>query len=174
MDNLPTPDRALQPDITAYPRLSTFKRIASYGLVRAITLFCAVVIGLYLTILVANLGGYVDRIFEGMINDTVLGMIRGGMLKEVPEDQREARIEEITWQLEEEYGLHEPFLQRTWNWLVHGLTLDFGQTRYNYTGKLLFASEDEQNIGYLISLALPYTLVLVGGANLLVFFLSLG
>lgn len=170
----PEPVASNQPITPTPTAIRTIARVAKYGILRLITLFFAVVVGLYLTILVANFGGYIDKIYEGMINETILGMIRGGMLKELPEDQRDARIEEIRWELEEGFGLHQPFLLRTLNWLGHGLALDFGHTRYNYISNSPYRSENPHSIRYLISLALPYTLVLVGAANLLVFFISLG
>lgn len=156
-----------------YPVFRTIVRVARYTLVRAIMLFIAVIIGLYLTILVANLGGFIDKIYEGMINEVILGMSRGGAFKGMSEEQALARIEEIRWGLEEEFGMHEPFLSRTWNWLVRGLTLDFGNTRYNYITNYIVGTSDSLNVRYLISLALPYTLTLMGGANVLVFFISL-
>lgn len=163
---------SLNSDKPVFPLRQTIKRIATYTLVRFMTLFFAVVVGLYLTILVANLGGYVDKVFEGRINETILGMIRGGWLRELPPEQREAAIEAARWEMEESYGLHEPFLLRTWQWLVHGLTLDFGETRFNYSSSYFYSS-DPQDIRQLIRLALPYTLTLVGTANLVVFLLSL-
>lgn len=154
------------------PLRQTIKRIATYTLVRSVTLFFAVVVGLYLTILVANLGGYVDKVFQGQINETLLGMIRGGWLRELPPEQREAAIEAARWEMEESYGLHEPFLLRTWKWLVHGLTLDFGETRFSYSANY-FSASNPQDIRKLIQQALPYTLTLIGTANLVVFLLSL-
>ncbi len=37
---------------------STFLRVSRYVLVRLLTLFVTVVIGIYLTIMIANMGGY--------------------------------------------------------------------------------------------------------------------
>jgi peptide/nickel transport system permease protein len=42
--------------------VSTFGRVARYTLVRAITLFLTVVVGVFLTIIVANMGGYLDEL----------------------------------------------------------------------------------------------------------------
>src|SRR5678810_738766 len=43
---------------------SAFGRIARYSIVRLLTMFVTVVIGIYLTIMIANMGGYVDTIMR--------------------------------------------------------------------------------------------------------------
>ena len=50
---------------------STLARVAKYTLVRVLTLSITVVIGLYLTILIANMGGYVDKIRAAQIREDV-------------------------------------------------------------------------------------------------------
>ena len=45
----------------------TFIRVIRYTGLRLVTLFITVVIGIYLTILIANMGGYVDNIMKGRL-----------------------------------------------------------------------------------------------------------
>ena len=56
---------------------NTFRRVARYVVVRLLTLFVTVVISIYLTIMIANMGGYVDQIMRGEIRDRVTGSIVG-------------------------------------------------------------------------------------------------
>ncbi len=56
---------------------STFMRVSRYVLMRLVTLFVTVVIGIYLTILIANMGGFVDKIMRGEIRERVTGAIAG-------------------------------------------------------------------------------------------------
>src|SRR5690349_21910584 len=58
-------------------RETTFMRVVRYVSIRLLTLFVTVVIGIYLTILIANMGGYVDTIMRGQIRDHVTGTIVG-------------------------------------------------------------------------------------------------
>src|SRR6266545_8086891 len=58
-------------------RDSTFMRVFRYVAVRLLTLFVTVVISIYLTIMIANMGGYVDQIMRGEIRDRVTGSIAG-------------------------------------------------------------------------------------------------
>ena len=46
---------------------TTFGRVIKYALVRLATLAVTVIIGIYLTILIANMGGYVDTIMRNGI-----------------------------------------------------------------------------------------------------------
>ncbi|HEX9387505.1 MAG TPA: hypothetical protein VF918_14370, partial [Anaerolineales bacterium] len=56
---------------------STLMRVSRYVLMRLVTLFVTVVIGIYLTILIANMGGFVDKIMRGEIRERVTGAIAG-------------------------------------------------------------------------------------------------
>src|SRR5215212_10624347 len=56
---------------------TTLIRVSRYVVVRLLTLFVTVVIGIYLTIMIANMGGYVDTIMRGEIRERVTGMIIG-------------------------------------------------------------------------------------------------
>ncbi len=68
-------------------------------------------------------------------------------------------------------GLHTPFLIRTVRWLVNGLTLDFGETflLQFFRGVL---RGPENSVRAFIFQRLPYTLVLIGASNLLLFITS--
>ena len=50
---------------------STAARIVQYSLIRLVTLFATIVVGIYLTITIANMGGYVDDIMRGEIRERV-------------------------------------------------------------------------------------------------------
>ena len=59
------------PDAEAKRPPSAISRVLRYTLFRIVTLFATVVIGIYLTILIANMGGYVDEIQRAQIRETV-------------------------------------------------------------------------------------------------------
>ena len=149
----------------------SLSRVLKYTVVRGTTIFMTVVVGVYLTIIVANLGGYVDEIFRGQIALQIMGMVQGGWLDDVPLEERDQVIEETTWQMEEARGLHQPFLLRSARWLVNGLTLNLGEAslRYFFKGILVGA---ERAVQVMVLERLPYTLLLVGAANVLVFIAS--
>jgi len=127
---------------------------------------------LYITILIANMGGYVDKIFEGMIAEQMMAYGFGQAIREVPEEEREAYLAEIQWSLEESMGLHEPFMLRTVRWLIHGLTLNFGESfLLSFFGGVLQGAD--QTVRGMVFQRLPYTLILIGASNILLFIASI-
>lgn len=134
------------------PTSSTFSRVVRYTIVRAITLALTVVVGVYIAIIVANLGGLVDNIVREGIDNAIDGMMKGGWLRDVPQAEKLQIVEQTTWQMEEAAGLHQPFLLRCLRWLYHSLTFQGASARV---------------LEYL-----PNTLLLFGAANLLFFFMA--
>jgi peptide/nickel transport system permease protein len=49
----------------------TFVRVLRYIVLRAVSLFVTVVVGVYLAILIANMGGYVDEIRKAQIREQI-------------------------------------------------------------------------------------------------------
>jgi len=148
------------------------KSLGKYTLKKSITLFATVVVGIYITILVANLGGYVDEIFRGMITQQLMGFVRAGGLDDIPADEKDATLEQMEWNMEEGMGLHDPFLLRSVRFLVNGLTLNFGETFSSYFFRGVFQGAD-QTVQQMVLERMPYTLLLVGLSNLLVFLVSI-
>ena len=150
-------------------RLEEISRIAKYSLVKGVTLLITVAIGLYLTILIINLGGYADRVFEGMISEQLGARLLGGWLKEVKDPVERARIvEETQWEMEEAMGLHQPFFLRSVRWLARSMTLDISHTEANVMG-----GWEAGRIQKIVLSRLPYTLWLVGLSNLVAFLVSI-
>src|SRR5512139_3407605 len=72
---------------------SSFSRIARYTVVRLLMLFVTVVIGVYLTILIANMGGYVDQIRRGEIREAVgLRVLTDPSIKNLSPEARNERL----------------------------------------------------------------------------------
>ena len=77
-------------------RPSLWRNLSKYLAVRMAILGSAVVAGVYITILIANYGGYVDEIIRGRIAQSIDGMIMGGWLRDVPTEEKFAIIEQTT------------------------------------------------------------------------------
>jgi len=150
------------------PTLDTLLRVSKYTGVRIITLAISVVIGLYLTILIANMGGYVDTIRIAQIREDVNARISGnpsnrGLAIEVRtkliNDEINAQIHRL--------GMDQPFLIRSFSALTDAITLNLGRA-------LNMASNSGANQVRLIILErLPPTLVLFGAADIILFFIAL-
>src|SRR5678816_3586711 len=90
-------------------RDSTFMRVTRFVSLRILTLFMTVVIGIYLTIMIANMGGYVDQIMRGEIRERITTAIAGGAaFKQMDPTTRQKLIEEKIAVEEERVGLNVP------------------------------------------------------------------
>jgi len=148
--------------------LNAIRRLSSYLVVRILTVFAAVGAGLYIALLVLNLGGYVDTIQEGQITEMIGGMAFSGAFDDIPPEERVEYIETLRWQIEESMGLHQPLAIRTARWWFNGVTLQWGNAE-----RLATLDQKSRLVRDVVFERIPYTLLLVGGANFILFFLSL-
>ncbi len=95
------------------PLRGTLVRLIRYIVVKGLTLFATVAVGICVTLLIVNLGGYVDEIFKSQIAEQVGLMIYGGWPEGAVEPERTQIIEQTIWAMEEAQGLHQPFLERS-------------------------------------------------------------
>ena len=147
-------------------------RMAKYVLVRAVSLFFTVMVGLYLTILVVNLGGYVDQVFHADIAEEIMGMIQSGAFRGMTHEATTDQIWIIRWSMEEEKGLHEPFLLRTWQWFLNSLTFNWGEGDMGQILNTLLGGSlplSKNLVRTFLLERLPYSLLLMGVSVLLLF-----
>lgn len=148
--------------------LNTFNRVARYTVVRLITLFITVIIGVYLTVLIANMGGYVDEIRRGEIREGIqMRMLTDPTLRNLPPEVRAKQMEEMIRIQEKYYGLDQPFIVRSVRFLKSALTLNLGRSLQ------LTSDSGSRQVRLILLERLPATLVLFGTADLVLFFLSL-
>ena len=155
---------------TGKPKTGTSSRIAKYTLSRMVVLFLTVVVAVWVTIFIANMGGYVDEIVRDRIDKAIMGMVMGGWLKDVPTEEKFERVDEVRVAMAEAAGLNEPFLLRTVRWLYDGMTLNWGESS---SARTMARGRQTSEVGDLILDALPRTLLLFGLANIALFFTSL-
>lgn len=149
---------------------STLSRVGRYTLVRVVMLFITVVIGVYLTILIANMGGYVDEIRKGAIREQVSVAIfqdQSAEIKRMSADQKKALIDERVALEEHRLGLDRPFVVRSMSFLTDAITLDLGRA------EMMISDSGSKMVRLILLERLAPTLVLWGLANLVLFFLSL-
>ncbi len=130
---------------------STFTRLTRYIIVRLLVLAATLIVGVYVAVVVANLGGFIDEIVQDRISTGLMGMAMG--MQGMPVEEKMAALEQAEWAMQEAAGLHRPFLLRCVGWLFDSLTLQWGDTS--------------------VLEALPNSLLLFGAASILLFFTSL-
>ena len=142
-------------------------KFARYTAIRGIALLVTVCIGVYISVWIANMGGYVDNIRRSQITEGVGLSFRGNPLYQdmVPSERQVLMDDEIARQVAR-LGLDKPFLGRSFSYLLDALTLSLGRSERMSSNT---GSKDVKNI---LLERLPVTLVLFGTANLLTFFLG--
>ena len=164
----PLPAPVEQKETVNHPGWDTLMRVSRYTGVRLISLAVTVVIGLYLTILIANMGGYVDTIRTAQIREDVNARISANPANRGLSVEVRTKLihDEIQSQIHR-MGMDQPFLMRSFNFLADAITLNLGRA-------LNMSSNSGANEVRLIILErLPPTLVLFGAADVILFFVAL-
>lgn len=147
---------------------STLMRVAKYTGVRVVTLSITVIVGLYLTILIANMGGYVDEIRRAQIREDVgMRVAADQTMRLLSNEERQAKIAELIRLQEKRYGMDKPFVLRSVSYLVDAITLNLGRAE-NMT-----SSSGSNSVRQIILERLPSTLVLFATADIILFFTAL-
>jgi peptide/nickel transport system permease protein len=147
---------------------SGLTRILRYTSVRLVTLFFTVLIGVYLTILIANMGGYVDTIRKGDIRETVMmSIMTDRAIQAMSVEARTQLIDDRIRQQEHRLGLDRPFAIRSLTFLQGAMTLDLGRAN------TMTSDSGSKLVKLIILERLPSTLVLFATENFFLFFLSL-
>lgn len=158
----------LAPPLTQRPGWKTTLRVLRYSAVRLVTLFATVIVGVYLTILIANMGGYVDEIKKAQIREGIsLAVSMDPANRALTPAQRNELIEGLVQVEVKRLGLDQPFLLRSFASLTDALTLNLGRTNY------LTSDSGSKLVRMVILERLPPTLVLFATANLFLFFFSI-
>jgi peptide/nickel transport system permease protein len=146
---------------------STFNRLLRYTAVRLVTLLFTVVIGVYLTILIANMGGYVDEILKGELRQNIsISVSLNPAYRDYTVEQRAALIADQIRVEEERLGLNRPFAIRSLTYLWNALRLEFGRAMQ------MTSDSGSKLVRNIILERLPSTLILFGLSNLVLFFVS--
>jgi peptide/nickel transport system permease protein len=146
----------------------TLSRVTRYTAVRLLTMSITVLIGLYLTILIANMGGYVDKIRLGQIREDVTArVVHDPASRNLGIDVRQTMINKQIELEAHRLGMDRPFIQRSFDFLKDAVTLNLGRAQY------MNSNSGSSSVRNIILERLPATLVLFGVADLLLFFLAL-
>jgi peptide/nickel transport system permease protein len=162
---IPRPEVETPGEASAVPK--TVSRVAKYTLARTVALIFTVVAGVYLTILIANMGGYVDQIRRAQIQEKIGALIIGQPeFRNLPAEERNQRIQEIVSYEEKRLGLDKPFLLRSFAYLYDAMTLNLGRAEH------MISDSGSKQVRLILLERLPATLVLFATANLVLFFFS--
>jgi peptide/nickel transport system permease protein len=146
---------------------NSMMQLLRYTGIRLVALFFTVLVGIYLTILIANMGGHVDNIRRGQIRESVSLIAMDPEIRQMPQAERQALIEGLIAIEEERLGLNRPFILRSFSFLANAMTLNLGRSEQ------LTSDSGSREVRRIILERLPHTLVLFATSNLVLFFVSL-
>ncbi len=166
--SLPVQPEAEPPARTTRSSGRTAFRLARYVVTKIAALLLAVVIGVYLTILIANMGGYVDEMVIGQARERIsIQVSMDPELRKLPTEERLEMIDELVAVEERRLGLDQPFVIRSFRFLGHALTLNLGRAQF------MSSDAGSRLVRNIILERLPPTLLFMVTSNLLLFFISL-
>lgn len=144
---------------------STFIRVFRYSLLRLVSMMVTVTIGVYLTILIANMGGYVDIIMRNEIRDnTTQSILANPNYRSLsPEAKADLIQSKIATEINRR-GLNQPFAVRSVRYLKNALTLNLGRAIN------MKSDQGSKEVRLILLERLPATLLLTGSSELILFF----
>ncbi len=146
----------------------TFLRLLRYTAIRALAVGFSVVVGIYLSILVVNMGGYVDKVKEGQIREQVgMAIHANPQYRQLTPSELQKIVERKVELEKERLGLDKPFLYRSWRYLIDALSLHLGRSEH------IVSNSGSKYVWQIFKERLPVTIELFGIGNLLYFFISI-
>ena len=147
---------------------SAFVRVMKYSIVRLASLLFSVIIAIFLTIIIANMGGYVDQLRLGEIRETVVQAARSNPAnRNLPPEQFQSLVEDLIYQEAHSQGLDRPFVLRTIDYMSNALTLNLGNATR------MTSDTGSKQVRLIILERLPPTLLLWGVSGFFLFFIEI-
>lgn len=147
---------------------SAFVRVARYSGVRLVTLFITVLFAIYLTIMIANMGGYVDRMMRNEIEEQITMQVAAGQAyKNLTTEAKMELIQQMIDMEIKRLHLDQPLAVRTVRYMSNAITLRLGRAMN------MSSDMGSRQVRAIILERLPSTLLLMGTSQLLLFFASL-
>ncbi len=143
-------------------------KFALFTVKRGIALFIVVVLAVYTTILIANMGGYVDEIMRSEVMARVSQAVyQNPQYQSLSQEEKLKLINEMYEVEIKRLGLDQPFFIRSFKYLTLALTLDLGRA-YHMT-----SDSGSSSVKVIIIERLPATILLFTTVNLMLFFIGL-
>jgi peptide/nickel transport system permease protein len=144
------------------------KGLVKYVVRRGLVLYATMLAGIYITILVANMGGKVDEIILADLQTQIWDMVnRNPAYRALSGAERERIVKQMLENEIKRLGLDQPFLVRSFRYLIDAATLNLGRAQFmtSDTGSRLVAN--------IILERLPATVMLFTTVMVINFFLHL-
>jgi peptide/nickel transport system permease protein len=143
------------------------RRMGLFTAKRLVALFITVLVGVYLTILIANMGGQVDELRMVQITTTAAEQVRADpAFFDLTTEERNELIQRRVQLDVERLRLDQPFIWRSFDYLNQAMRLNLGRAEHMHSDR------GARDVYWIIVERLPATLLLFGTANFIIFFTS--
>ncbi|MDI9619308.1 MAG: ABC transporter permease [Candidatus Nezhaarchaeota archaeon] len=143
-------------------------RFARYAAKRGAVLFVVVVLAVYATILIANMGGYVDEMVKSQVMASVSQSVaQNPQYKMLPYEEKMKIINSLYEAELRRLGLDQSFYVRSFIYLGSALTMDLGRAQY------MTSDSGSTIVRVIITERLPASILLFTSVNLMLFFIAL-
>ncbi len=143
-------------------------RVARYALQRAAALLITVVVGVYLAVIITNMGGHVDNIRIAQAREAAGTRVRSNPeLQALPSSELSNFIEQQVELEKRRLGLDNPFIWRSFTYLTDALTLNLGRAEQ------LTSDSGSRQVRLILLERLPATLLLFATTFFLLFFVGI-
>ena len=144
-------------------------RMGRYTLFKFVMLLLAVVVAVYLTVIIANMGGELDNVKRAQIRFEVGNAVfMDPANRTLPPDVLRQMVDEMAELQYRAAGLDKPFFPtRSFQYLGTALSLQLGRS------ESLTSDSGSKEVRLIILERLPSTLILFATANLIIFFLAI-
>jgi peptide/nickel transport system permease protein len=146
--------------------------LSLYILRRGLMIAVTIVIGVFLTVWIANKDGQIDIGVRRQIDRIVISMRYSGYFDDVPEEQMDKAREDTFQSLADEAGLSLPPFQRNLKWTFNALRYDWGNVLNNDVSAF-GGYYDQFKVNRILKSHFPNTLLLVGTADLIIFLIGI-
>jgi peptide/nickel transport system permease protein len=142
--------------------------VAQYVFLRAVALLLTVVLGVYLTVLITNMGGHVDNIRIAQVRESVGARVLSDQeLQALPPSELQRLIGQQVQTEVQRLGLDRPFIWRSITYLTDALSLNLGRAEQ------LTSDSGSRQVRLILLERLPATLLLFASTFLLLFFVAI-
>lgn len=143
-------------------------RLAGHLAKRGIILLLMVVVAVYVTIWIANMGGYVDEIVKGEVYLSISQSVRQNpAYRHLNETQVRELIDALYANELKRIGFDKPFIYRSFAYLKDAITLSLGRALW------ISSASGSKSVYIIITERLPNTVLLFTTTQLLLFFIGL-
>jgi len=143
-------------------------KLVGYLVKRGVILLVTVVVAVYITIWIANMGGYVDEIVKGELYLSISQKVRQSpAYSHLNETQVKELIDALYANELKKIGFDKPFIYRSFIYLKDATTLSLGRALF------LSSASGSKSVYIIITERLPNTVLLFTTTQMILFFIGL-